>query len=127
MDKGWKEINQGGDIKIPNVYRFIIKWITPLLLLLVFLGALITPVGNDWIGAINNGWELDNSSIIKQLTHSGLKEQIAAATDPAQIAILTDRLTYTTIARVMLLGLFAFISVLVYTAYKKRVKEGRIH
>ncbi len=127
MDKGWKEINQGGDIKIPNIYRFIIKWITPLLLLLVFLGALITPVGNDWIGAINNGWELDNSSIIKQLTHSGLKEQIAAATDPAQIAILEDRLTYTTFARLMLLGMFTFVAVLVYQAYKKRLKEGRIH
>jgi SNF family Na+-dependent transporter len=40
MDKGWKEINEGADMKIPTVYRFIIQYVTPLILLAVFLGSL---------------------------------------------------------------------------------------
>ncbi|MBK9424212.1 MAG: sodium-dependent transporter [Bacteroidetes bacterium] len=126
MNKGWKEINQGGDIKIPSIYRFIIKWVTPLLLLFVFIGSLVTPLNNDWLGAIQNGWVLDNSSIIKQLTNAGLKEQIAVATDPVLIKTLEEKLHYSLIARFMLLALFAGISWLVYVAYHKRIKEGRI-
>jgi SNF family Na+-dependent transporter len=127
MDKGWKEINRGGDIKVPDIYKFIIKWVTPFLLLFVFIGSLITPLGNDWIGALSNGWTLDNSSIIKQISQSGLSEQIAAATDPLQKAELEERKGFINFARLMLLGLFAFLSILVYMAYQKRVKEGRIH
>ncbi len=40
MDKGWKEINEGADMKIPIVYRFIIQYVTPLILLAVFIGSL---------------------------------------------------------------------------------------
>ncbi|MFM8786072.1 MAG: sodium:calcium symporter, partial [Bacteroidota bacterium] len=49
MDKGWKEINEGADMKIPTVYRFIIQYVTPLILLAVFLGSLpdiITKIQN---------------------------------------------------------------------------------
>lgn len=131
MDKGWKEINEGADIKVPNIYRFIIKYITPLLLTFVFVGSLFTPVANDWTGAFSqlfsgSGWPLDNSSIIKQLANAGLKEQIAAATDPAIILSLKEKLMYINLARTFLLTLFVGIGVLVYIAYKKRVKEGRV-
>ena len=54
-----------------------------------------------------------------------LKEQIAAATDPLVIESLNDKMFYISMARLLLMGLFIFISVLVYLAYKKRVKEGR--
>jgi len=40
MDQGWKEINEGADMKIPSIYRFIIKYVTPFILLAVFLGSL---------------------------------------------------------------------------------------
>ena len=130
VDKGWKEINEGADIKIPSVYKFVLKFITPVMLLFVFLGSLITPKGNNWIDAKNsllsgNGWPLDNSSLIKQVTNAGLKEQIAAATDTAQIAALEEKLFYITGARILLLLVFAGIAALVYIAYQKRLKEGR--
>ena len=130
MDKGWKEINQGGDIKVPTFFRFVIKFITPVMLLFVFIGSLITPKGNDWIGAktslfSGNGWPLDNSSLIKQITNSGLKEQIAAATDPAIIASLNEKLFYISGARILLLSLFLAICGLVYVAYQKRLKAAK--
>jgi hypothetical protein len=125
LTKGWKEINEGGDIKVPSFYKPIIKWVTPFLLISVFIGSLITPKDNDWISAFKNGWELDNSSIIKKIANSGLKEQIAAATDPIEMARLQTQLEYTNYARILLLLLFAGICLMVYKAYLKRLKEGR--
>lgn len=126
LTKGWNEINQGSDIKLPGFYKPVMKYITPTLLIFVFVGSLITPVGNDWISAFQNGWELDNSSIIKTIANSGLKEQIAASTDPAEITKLENQLMLTNYSRLLLLLLFAGISYLVYIAYQKRIKQGRV-
>jgi neurotransmitter:Na+ symporter, NSS family len=35
MDKAWSELHVGSDITIPRVYRFIIKYVTPLFLLFI--------------------------------------------------------------------------------------------
>jgi SNF family Na+-dependent transporter len=132
IDKGWREINLGADIRLPGFFKFVIKYVTPVLLMFVFVGSVFTPVGNDWQGAWNNlvsgkGWALDNGSLIKQLTNAGLKEQIAQATDPAVIAGLQDNLFYINLARVLLLSLFIGICALVYVSLLKRKREGRYH
>lgn len=48
MDKAWKELHTGSDIRIPGVYRFIIKYITPLFLLTI----LSVWVKQKWIDVI---------------------------------------------------------------------------
>lgn len=40
MDKGWKEINEGADMKVPKAFKHIIKYVTPVFLLVVFVGSL---------------------------------------------------------------------------------------
>lgn len=129
MKKGWKEINLGADIKVPLIYKYIIKYITPVLLIFVFIGALITPLNNDWIASFNsfmsgNGWLLDNSSIIKQIANTALKEQIAAATDIALKKDLEVKMYLINGTRILLLSVFVGVSVLVHIAYKKRIKQG---
>ncbi|MDH3252118.1 MAG: sodium:calcium symporter, partial [Ignavibacteria bacterium] len=89
-----------------------------------------SPLNGDWSGALSNlvggnGWQLDNGSLIKQLFHSGLREQIAAATDPAVRANLEDRIFYINGARALLTTVFVAVSGLVYIAYRKRIREGR--
>ncbi len=131
MDKGWREITSGADMKVPDIYKFIIKWVTPFFLLFVFIGSIFSPLGGDWTGAIasltsGNGWPLDNGSIIRQLFNSGLREQIAAATDPAVKAELETRLTYIIGARILLTTVFVGIAYLVYLAYKRRTATGRL-
>jgi SNF family Na+-dependent transporter len=37
IDRGWKELHRGADLQIPAVYKVIMKWVTPLFLL-VLLG-----------------------------------------------------------------------------------------
>ncbi|WP_366184671.1 sodium-dependent transporter [Flavobacterium ovatum] len=130
MEKGWPAITNGADIKVPTIYKYIIKYVTPLMLIIIFMGSVFKPLDNDWSGNMNNlisgkTWVLDNGSIIKTITHAGIKEQIAVATDSALITQLEDKIFYLNFARLMLLGLFVFISSLVYAAFQKRRREGR--
>ena len=105
MDKGWKEINMGADIKVPTAFRFIIQFVTPLMLGWVFIASL--------------------PDIWKKITNADLKEKLAASTDPAQIQALNEQMAYLNGSRVLLVGIFVAVSYLVYIAYKKRLKEGR--
>lgn len=72
LKKGWREIITGADIKIPLVYKFIIKFVTPVVLILVFTGSLIRPVNDDWINQKIGSWQFHNESIIGQLNHKGI-------------------------------------------------------
>lgn len=130
IDKGWKELLSGSDLKVPTVYKFIIKYITPAMLLVVFLGALFTPNGNEWGAALQGlfageGWTLDNSSIIKTIANAGLHEQLAATSDPVAVSALKDRLFYTNMARVTLTATFAGLALLVYLAALRRIRTTK--
>ncbi len=72
MKKGWREINHAGDIKIPSMYKFIIGYITPILLIIIFLGAFLSPKDNDWSKVSISGWELDKESVIGKILHKGI-------------------------------------------------------
>ncbi len=127
IDNGWREINLGADMKIPLFFKWVIKFVTPALLLAVFLGALVTPEGNNWVGAISGfiegqGWALDNSSLIHQITNTKLREELISVTDPAQMDFLRKQIFYSNMSRLVLLSLFLFISILVFLAHKKRKK-----
>ena len=120
MKKGWAEINLGADIRVPVVYRFVIKYITPLLLAAVFIGALITPEDNNWLAAFDSlfhggGWILDNSSMIKHIGNASLKDEIATAA-PEAIPALKRSMLLINLSRLLLISLFAGIASLVYIA-----------
>ena len=131
IKKGWEEINMGADIKVSRIFRFLIAYVTPVLLIIVFLGAVFTPVGNDWIAAFQGlsdgqGWAFDHDSVVGKIMNNSLKEQIAAATDPAVIADLKYRMLLANLSRLLLLSLFIGIALLVRKAYFRHKKEGRL-
>jgi len=131
IKKGWAEINAGADIKVSRIFRFLIAYVTPVLLIIVFLGAVFTPTGNDWIAAFKglsdgHGWAFDHESLVGKLLNNGLKEQIAAATDPAVIADLKYRMLLSNLSRLLLLSVFIGIALLVRKAYYRHKKEGRL-
>ncbi len=72
IKNGWREITSAADIKIPKIYKFIIKYITPIALICVFLGAMFRPVNDNWSSLSITGWPLHNESIIGQLQHKGI-------------------------------------------------------
>ncbi|HYG37969.1 MAG TPA: sodium-dependent transporter [Cytophagales bacterium] len=130
IKKGWSEITSGSDINVPNFYKYIILYITPSLLICVFLGSLLSPVGGDWgaawSGFINgNGWNFDNGAIIAQIMNQRINAQIAAATDPLVISELERQKFYVVASRLLLLTVWLAAAGLVYIAYRKRLREGR--
>lgn len=40
IEKGWAEINENAKIRIPLIFKFIIHWVTPIFLILIFLANL---------------------------------------------------------------------------------------
>jgi neurotransmitter:Na+ symporter, NSS family len=132
MEKGWNEITRGADFTIPVVYKYIIKYVSPVILILVFLGALISPEGNNWNNAIRSitgghGWPLDNGSIIRQITSEDIRQQIILATSIQEKEALQLKLTLVNGTKILLLSVFTGIAALVYIASRKRQREGRIY
>ena len=109
IDKAWDEITRNADMKVPIFFKYIIKYVTPVILVAVFLGSLLSSGG-----------------ILDQISNKAIHEQLAVITDPAQRALLEDKLLFVNGSRVLLVLVFAFISYLVYLAQKKRDREGRI-
>ncbi len=131
IHKGWREITEGADMKVPRIYKVVIKYITPLLLLMVFIGALVTPEDNDWTASILNLWNgdpwiLDNHSIIRKLSNHELKELLLEADTLVEKKEIADKLFYSNLARILLVSLFLFITSLVYLANRKRLLKSRI-
>ena len=130
MDKGWREINRGADIKVNIVFKFILKYVTPPMLIIVFFGAVFTPENNDWIGQFQslfsgNGWAFDNGSLIGKLMNSGLHEQLVLETNPDKIAVIKEKILFANLSRILLLSLFIGISLVVRKAYRKHKKAGK--
>lgn len=93
--KGWKELHQSAKIKVPGFFRIMIKYITPLFLIMI-LGIWMA---QNWLNVI----------LMK--------------TDPDGNALSPANKPYVLITRIVLVALFAGLSALVYIAYKKRKGE----
>lgn len=74
ITKGWDEINDGADIKLPQIYKPILKYITPSMLIIIFVGSLVLPQNGDWEKAFKGNWKFDEkNSIIGQLGNNDIK------------------------------------------------------
>lgn len=131
IKKGWDEINAGADIKVSRVFKFLLAYVTPVLLIIVFLGTVFAPVNNDWNEAFHGlfrgeGWTFDHGSVIGKIMNSELKEQLAAATSQSEIDSVKYRILLINLSRLLLLSLFAAIAILVRRAYYKHKREGNL-
>ena len=108
MDKGWREINEGADIKVPIIFKFIIKYVTPVILLAVFIGSL--PGLYD---------QITNVDIYKAM------EAARQANKTEELSFLEDKLVFVNLSRLLLLALFLGIAKLIHIAYRRRITQGR--
>ncbi len=72
IEKGWEELQRGADIVVPLFFKPIMKYVTPILLMVIFISALITPKGGDWASLFSGNFELDNNSIIGRVYNKGI-------------------------------------------------------
>ncbi|MBN1396780.1 MAG: sodium-dependent transporter [Bacteroidetes bacterium] len=118
MNKGWDEITRGADIKVPAFYKFVIRYITPLFLISVFLGSLISPLGGKWKHAFEQlfageGWPLDPGSIIGKLFKLGI-EDTRYFIDGVPTSVFIIDMT-----RLLLVITFIAIAAMVWYAWKR--------
>ncbi len=127
MDKGWKEITRGSDIRVPNFYKFIIKWVTPVFILTIFITSLVKPLHgemSDWQLAFHQlfthgSWPWANDSIIAQAFHLNQKWIWFKVGHPTVMF-------YKDMSRLLLTLTFAGLAVLVHIAAKKKRKTAKI-
>jgi neurotransmitter:Na+ symporter, NSS family len=72
MKKAWPEITRGSDIKVSVIFKYIIKFVTPVILIIVFVSSLIRPANDEWKSLSFKGWKLHNESIIAQIRHQNI-------------------------------------------------------
>ncbi len=120
MEKGWAEITRGADMKVPAVFKYIIKYVTPVFIGVIFLGAMIQPDG-AWSEAVSglfqgNGWPLSPASVIGRVFHVGERYVWFENGQPTR-ALVQDA------TRTLLLVVFLGFGLLVRNAWRR--KEAR--
>ncbi len=119
IDNGWAEINRGADITVPHIFKYIIKYVTPVFLLIVFFGSLIAPAGGDWSGAVaglfsGDGWNFAASSIIGKVLHVGFEDTRWFVDGAPTRVFIVD------ITRILLMSVFAIVAYMVNLAWRRR-------
>lgn len=106
IEKGWEEIKKGADLKIPIIYKYILKYVTPIILIIIFLSSLLRPAGDNWSQIGTAGWEFSNGSIIGKILHKGIgpnkdyfADKFYAENDGIVSDIKTGKLGYIEITR----------------------------
>jgi SNF family Na+-dependent transporter len=122
MDQGWNEITRGADLKVPPIFRFIIKFVTPVFIIVVFVGALIKPSGT-WSTAgasllSGGGWPFAADSVIGKIFHVGQENYAWFDQQGAGTVFLVQDLT-----RLFLLGVFVACLGLVYKAWQLKQRR----
>lgn len=103
IERGWDELQRGAHIRIPRIYRFIIKYVTPTYLLIV-LGA----------------W----------LYTDGVSVVLLKGVDPAEMVqfagITMSKVHVITGVRLLLLSLLIGVNVAIYLAWKCRKLNSKL-
>ncbi len=119
IDRGWEEITRGADMPMPRFLRPVIRYVTPLFILVVFVGATVKPVDGAWRESFANlfagqGWSFAPDSVAGKILHSGDDSyrwfENGAAT-PDMVQDLT---------RILLVAVFAGCAWLVHVAWKRK-------
>jgi NSS family neurotransmitter:Na+ symporter len=152
IDRGWQEILRGAEIRVPRLFYYILRYVTPALLLVILAAYIFQPAAG-WDAYVRHAhparwssapaWEWSPDGMIGQLLFKGLHAKEArltaelasqdSALDATQRAALETqiRLVRQTrlvclIDRLVLVGSFAFFAVLVSIAWRRRRAEGRL-
>jgi SNF family Na+-dependent transporter len=119
IDNAWEEITRGADIKIPYFFKYIIKYVTPIFLLAVFIGAIIKPVGGNWNEAFTflfsgKGWPFAPDSVVGTVFNIGITDTRWFVNGTPTSVFVKDA------TRFLLLLTFLAISAMVAYAWKKK-------
>lgn len=119
MDRGWDEITRGADLRVPRLFRWVIRYVTPVFILVVFVGALVQPVGGHWGAAFWNlfggdGWPFAPESVVGRVFHLGATPGWFDADGRITTTLVQD------LTRLVLLAVFLGLALLVHVAWRRK-------
>ena len=117
IDNAWDEVTQGADIKVPIIYKYITKYITPLFIGWVLVSSFFKPVGG--FGAVFSGevpFRFAPDSVIGQMFHIGIEDSRWFIDGEIQSLFIID------MSRLVLLALFVGLCLMVKLASNRRKK-----
>ena len=125
MDRGWTELNKGAELKVPRVFYYIIKYVTPVFLLVILAAYAFQPTAgwDGYINAIVRGdpppaWEWSGDGMIGKLLN---KDIVVNPDAPAEERdFLATLRILRGVDRFVMVAAFIFFSVLVAIAWKRR-------
>lgn len=122
IDKGWDEITTGADMIVPRIFKLFIKYITPLFIIVIFIGSIIKP-STDWITAISslfsgNGWPFASDSVIGVIFHLGVDKYVWFENGEPTREFVKDG------TRLLLVLVFITFGFLVHKAWVMKRKEN---
>ncbi|MCI0641425.1 MAG: sodium-dependent transporter [Gemmataceae bacterium] len=151
MKRGWTEINKGAEMRVPSFFYFIIKYVTPVFLLVILVGYIFQPEGKvrefdpvtqrereidrgyrPFIDALLSGetppeWRWSGSGMIGRLLHRDLSEPGPKAL-PEEKKFYENVKMVRTFDRLILVGAFLFLVALVWLAWQRRARaEGDVY
>lgn len=131
VDKGWAEMMRGADLKVPRVFYWIMKYVTPTLLILILLASIFEPKSgwDELATAVSSGkeipaWDWSANSMIGKLLHRDLPLSETATAE--EITFNQTLKIVRTVDRVVMAAAFAGFCWLVAIAWKRRASTGRI-
>lgn len=122
IDRGWAELNKGADLRLPGFYKYVIKYVTPLFILVVLVGAMVNP-SVSWGEAVSQllstgSWPFAAESVLGKVLHVGETGGYFDAAGRITPMFVKD------LTRVVLLTVFSLIAVLVWKAFRGRNIEA---
>lgn len=96
IQRGWAELSKGAEMQVPRIFFYVMKYVTPVFLILILVGSFFQPkAGWDTYARALLGqaemptWEWSGSSIVGKLTHADVREGREAR--EARLQHLSDR------------------------------------
>ena len=131
VDKGWAEMMRGADLQVPRFFYWIMKYVTPTLLIIILLAAMFEPKAgwDGYVSAVTSGkpapaWEWSGNSMIGKILHRDLPLKEGASSE--EIAFNKNLKIVRTVDRLAMVASFAGFAWLVSVAWKRRSSEERI-
>lgn len=124
MDRAWTELNRGAQLRIPRVFYFLIKYVTPIFILTILAAYIFQPKAGWEVytkslvsGETAPAWEWSGDGMIGKLLHIDL--ELPADATPEKRAFTGWVKMIRNIDRLLLVGMFIFFSVLVSIAWRR--------
>ena len=131
MERGWAEITRGAELKVPRVFYYVIKYVTPAFLGIILVAWVFKPASgwDKYLFAAMGGdaapaWEWAGDSMIGRLMHKDIPVPTGDV-KPEAIQFNSDLRVARNICRIVLVAVFVVFGLLIKKAWSIRKAQGR--